>query len=409
MEHDPFWDNLDSLEEFADAVSEFLHCPITIEDRNHRLLAYSTHDERTDPARVSTIIGRRVPEKVINSLWKEGVIPSLLNSREPVRVKKLDDIGLGDRIAISIWNKDEVLGFIWALEIDQKLDDDDFAFLKRAQAALKNKLLPMQARKDKKEERSQELFWKLLTSHYGTNEAVIQNFLRLQINPSDTFALAVFQFQNDISSQEEKQIMYLLKIHQRLKILLYTVDHQKLILLISLDQLDQPLTTLSEFVQTFVAKMEERFGVGQITPSFSSLHQDYLQVEKAYKEALSVISMKEKFPREMKEIFGYQNLGIYQFIDVLLEKRTKDGFKNHALVKLHEYDDKHHSDLVLTLETFLDKDSNVNEAAKALNVHVNTLNYRLKRIAEIGEINMKDPNQKTTLYIDLKLEHFKRI
>jgi len=409
MKHDPFWDSLDSLEEFADAVSEFLQCPITIEDRNHRLLAYSTHDERTDPARISTIIGRRVPEKVINSLWKEGVIPSLLNSREPVRVKSLDDIGLGDRVAISIWNKDEVLGFIWALEIDQTLDEDDYAFLKRAANALKNKLLPLQARKDKKDERSQELFWKLLTSHFESNDAIIENFHRLQMNPSSTFALAVFQFQQDITSNEEKQILYLLKINQRLKILLNTVDHQKLILLISLDQLDQPMTALSDFVQTFVAKMEERFGVEKITPSFSSLHSDYLQVERAYKEALSVISMKEKFPSEVKNIYGYQNLGIYQFIEVLLEKRTKDGFKNHALEKLKEYDEQHNSNLVETLETFLNKDNNINDTAKALNVHVNTLNYRLKRISEIGEINLKDPNQKTTLYIDLKLEHFKRI
>lgn len=409
MEHDPFWDNLDSLEEFADAVSEFLHCPITIEDANHRLLAYSTHDERTDPARISTIIGRRVPEKVINSLWKEGVIPTLLDSHEPVRVKKLNDIGLDNRVAISIWKKDEVLGFIWALEIDKTFDEKDYAFLKRAANAAKNKLLPLQARKDKKVERSQELFWKLLTSHYESNEAIIENFLRLQINPSSSFALAVFKFQDDITNNEEKQISYLLKINQSLKILLYTVDHQELILLISLDQLDQPLTKLSEFVQAFVLKMEERFGVPRITPSFSSLHKDYLQVEQAYHEALSVLSMKEKFPSEVKDIFGYQNLGIYQFIEVLLDKRTKDGFKNHALEKLKEYDQKHNSDLVLTLDTFLNKDNNVLETAKALNVHVNTLNYRLKRISEIGEINLKDPNQKTTIYIDLKLERFRKI
>jgi len=409
MEYDSIWDNLDSLEEFADAVSEFLHCPVTIEDRNHRLLAYSTHDERTDPARISTIIGRRVPEKVINSLWKEGIIPSLLNSRDPVRVKKIEDIGLGDRVAVSIWHKNEVLGFIWALEIDRVLGEAEFAFLKRAAQAIKNKLLPMQARRDKKEERSQEFFWKLLTSHFQTEEAIIENFHRLQINPSSSYALAVFQFREDISSSEEKKILYLLKTIQQLKIMLYTIDHQKLILLIALDHIDQPLTTLSEFVQTFVEKTEERFGVGEITPAFSSLHTDYLDVERAYKEALSVIAIKEKFPHEVKEIFGYQNLGIYRFIDVLLEKRTKDGFKNHALEKLREYDEKHQTNLTETIETFLDKDNNVHEAAKALNVHVNTLAYRLKRIAEIGEINLKDPNQKITLYIDLKLERFKHL
>lgn len=140
IKNDPFRSNFDSLEEFADVVSEVLHCPITIEDANHRLIAYSTHDERTDPARVSTIIGRRVPEKVINALWKEGVIPALLKSREPIRVKTLDEIGLGDRVAVSIWKKEEVLGFIWALEVDKHLDEHALVLLKQAAEAAKNKL-----------------------------------------------------------------------------------------------------------------------------------------------------------------------------------------------------------------------------------------------------------------------------
>ncbi|MFC3886358.1 PucR family transcriptional regulator [Bacillus songklensis] len=407
IKNDPFRGNFDSLEEFADVVSEVLHCPITIEDANHRLIAYSTHDERTDPARVSTIIGRRVPEKVINNLWKEGVIPALLKSREPVRVKTMDDIGLGDRVAVSIWKNEEVLGFIWALEVDKSLNEQDLVLLKQAAEAAKNKLLQLQARKNKKEERFQEFFWKLLTGHIQSNEETMENFRLLKITPPSSFAVAVLQFEEDITNEEEKQISYLLQTNQRLKTALYTIDHHQFILLVSLHQIDQPLNKLNDFVQTFVHKMEERFAVKSIKPAFSSVYSDYQKVEKAYREALTVLSMKEKFPSEVNEIHGYQNLGIYQFIDVLLEKRTNDGYENHALKKLHEYDDKHNSDLVETLEAFLNKDNNVNEAAKTLNVHTNTLNYRLKRISEIGEINLKDPNQKMTLYIDLKLEKFK--
>ena len=122
--HDPFKTAFDSLDEFADLISQVLMCPITIEDANHRLLAYSTHDERTDPARISTIIGRRVPEKVINQLWKEGTIPALLKTQEPIRVKNMNDIGLNNRVAISIWKQDEVIGFIWAIEIDKSLKND---------------------------------------------------------------------------------------------------------------------------------------------------------------------------------------------------------------------------------------------------------------------------------------------
>lgn len=407
MNNDPFRTSFDSLEEFADVVSEVLQCPITIEDANHRLLAYSSHDDITDPARISTIIGRRVPEKVINSLWKEGVIPALLNNKEPIRVKSLDDIGLGDRVAVSIWKKDEVLGFIWALEINKKLNEEELALLTKAANTAKNKLLQLHIRKNKKDERFQEFFWKLLTSHFHSDKEIQENFHLLQINPPQSFAVAVFQFQEEITAEEEKQITYLIKINQRLKIILHTVDQKHLIILISLDYIDQPISTLTQFVSVFVQKMESHFGVELITPSFSGVYHHFQSVEKAYREAITVLSMKEKFPMEMKDIHGYQNLGIYQFIDVLLEKRTKDGYENLSLRLLHEYDRKHNSDLVKTLEVFLNNDNNTNDAAKALNVHANTLSYRLKRISEIGEIDLKNPNQKITLYLDLKLEKFK--
>ena len=57
---------------------------------------------------------------------ERGSYSYLLKSREPIRVKKIDDIGLGDRVAISIWNKEDVLGFIWALEIKRSLTEQDY-------------------------------------------------------------------------------------------------------------------------------------------------------------------------------------------------------------------------------------------------------------------------------------------
>ncbi|WP_353625757.1 hypothetical protein [Bacillus sp. JCM 19041] len=102
----------DSLDDFADAISERLHCPVTIEDSNHHLLAYSSHEDETDAARISTIIGRRVPERVINRFWKDGVIPTLNKSDEPLVIPTISDIGLGNRVAISIRKNEEVLGYI---------------------------------------------------------------------------------------------------------------------------------------------------------------------------------------------------------------------------------------------------------------------------------------------------------
>ncbi|MEH7517736.1 PucR family transcriptional regulator [Priestia megaterium] len=405
---DPFKENFDTLEEFADRISEVLNCPITIEDANHRLLAYSTHDERTDQARIATIIGRRVPEKVINNLWKEGIIPKLLETNEPVRVKNINEIGLGDRIAISIWKNEEVLGFIWAVEIEKSLGDEEVELLKKAANVLKNKLLQLQIRKYKREERSQEFFWKLLTGHIKSRQEISEAFYEAQITAPSTFSIAIFRFQEDITPEAERQISYMLKTMHRLKIVLYTIDCNDLILLLSLDAVENPLDEQRDFADYFRGNMYERFDVTQIKASCSSIYSSHDHIEKSYKEALNVLDMKSKFPEETKEIINYQELGIYQFLDVILEKRVQDQFENHSLKKLTDYDLRHNSNLVETLEVFLNNDNNINEAAKELNVHMNTLSYRLKRISEIGDINLKDVNQKMTLYIDIKLMKYKK-
>ncbi len=149
----------------------------------------------------------------------------------------------------------------------------------------------------------------------------------MQIAPPSNYAICVLQFPNEITREVEKQISYLLKTIQQPKILLYTIDHSQLILFISLDQLEQPLRLLEQFCLLFVDKMKERFGIMSITQGFSGVYQDYQRIEKAYREALTVISIKGKFPSEAGGIHSYQSLGIYQYIDVLLEKKKKNSTK----------------------------------------------------------------------------------
>ncbi|MEK3807343.1 PucR family transcriptional regulator [Metabacillus sp. SLBN-84] len=400
---DPFHHHSDRLEDVADRISEVLQCPITIEDVNHRLLAYSTHDDCTDQARISTIIGRRVPEKVINSLWKDGTIPMLLQTDDPIRVKNIDEVGLGNRIAISIWKNEEVLGFIWALEIDKKLTDEELGLLKKAAQVVKGKLLNFHNRTSKKEERNQEFFWKLLTGHIQQKDEILNGFHEIGVTPPSQHSVVLFRFSEEIKEPTEKQINYLLQTTQQVHVLLSTLDQNELIVLLS-PKSDQPLYDIKQFVDWTILQLSERFKIDRVKAAIGSIYREIDQIELSYKEALSVQNIKKRFTEETDGLNSFSELGIYQYLDLLHEKQQKEGFVHYSLRRLKEYDQVHHTDLVETLETYLDKDSNVNEAAKALNVHVNTLGYRMKRISQIAELDLRNPNQKITIYLSLKLD-----
>ena len=77
------------------------------------MLAYSSTQDVADPARVSTIVGRRVPDEVIAGLRGRGVFRRLARSDEPFFVPA--GRGLGARLVVPVRAGTEWLGSIWAV------------------------------------------------------------------------------------------------------------------------------------------------------------------------------------------------------------------------------------------------------------------------------------------------------
>ena len=108
--HAPVQDDLFAL---ADAAAALVDAPVTIEDAQSRVLAYSSRQDDTDPARVSTIVGRRVPDEVLATLRAQGVFRRLARSPEPVFVPASG--GRKPRLVIPVRAGGEWLGSIWAV------------------------------------------------------------------------------------------------------------------------------------------------------------------------------------------------------------------------------------------------------------------------------------------------------
>ncbi|OIJ08528.1 PucR family transcriptional regulator [Anaerobacillus arseniciselenatis] len=403
LNKDPFKETFGSLENLVDKISDVLQCPVTIEDANHRLLAYSSHEGQSDKARVDTIIARRVPEKVINSLWRAGIIPKLNQSNDPVRISEINDIGLGDRVATAIVSKNGILGYIWVLEIDKRLSEEQFSLLKQAAQTAKNQLLQVQVRKKKKQEGHQELFWQILTGHLKSHEEIKEKIEQFGLPPSLPASVIIFQFKDEITPKIESHISYMVTTTQQLRITFFVISRHELILLGSPLQGSEDKSATVNFIEDFISQMGKRFKVNNIQGACGSSYDTYEKVEKSYHEAITVLNIKNQFPQEVGDTYSYQQLGIYRYLEVLLKKKQEDGYENATLKKLGEYDGINKTQLLETLEIYLNNDSNVNDAAKELHIHTNTLIYRLKRIVEIADIDLKNPNQKMTLYLDIKL------
>jgi hypothetical protein len=74
-----------------------------------------------------------------------------------------------------------------------------------------------------------------------------------------------------------------------------------------------------------------------------------------------------------------------------------------SLARLIEYDEQHRGSLVATLQAWLDAFGDVSAASELLFLHPNTFRYRLRRLAEVGEIDLTDPEQRFVAMLQLRV------
>ncbi|GAA2832088.1 PucR family transcriptional regulator [Nonomuraea rubra] len=97
----------------ADSLADVIGGPVTIEDRHSRVLAYSRSQQAGDPARLETILARRVPDRLRELFQQQGVFARLATTDEPVFVPADPGNGLTGRMAVAVRAGRELLGSVW--------------------------------------------------------------------------------------------------------------------------------------------------------------------------------------------------------------------------------------------------------------------------------------------------------
>jgi sugar diacid utilization regulator/GAF domain-containing protein len=89
-------------------------------------------------------------------------------------------------------------------------------------------------------------------------------------------------------------------------------------------------------------------------------------------------------------VMRFEDLGVLQFLIAPAGVDDLRRFAAGVLGRLIEYDTHHDGQLVITLDRWFEHGGNTSRTARSLQVHPKTLAYRLKRIAEVGELDLDD-------------------
>jgi PucR C-terminal helix-turn-helix domain/GGDEF-like domain len=138
-----------------------------------------------------------------------------------------------------------------------------------------------------------------------------------------------------------------------------------------------------------------------VTVARSRPTRDPVDLHRAGAEALLAANVAEA--RGVASL-SFEETGAYR---LLLPAMSEDpaelqGFFDETVATLVTYDEQYETELVRTLETFLDADGNVARTAEKLFTHRHTIRYRLDRVRELSGLDVASSDGRERLSLGLK-------
>jgi sugar diacid utilization regulator len=128
---------------------------------------------------------------------------------------------------------------------------------------------------------------------------------------------------------------------------------------------------------------------------------DPVDVHRAGFEALLAANVAEA---QASTLLSFEDTGAYR---LLLPAMSDDPgelerFHEETVAPLLAYDDQYETELVRTLETFLDEDGSVARTSEKLFTHRHTIRYRLERVRELTGLDVSSTDGRERLGLGLK-------
>lgn len=369
----------DDLFTLADAAAAVVDAPVTIEDAQSRVLAYSSRQDVTDPARVSTIVGRRVPDEVLASLRARGVFRRLARSAEPVFVPA-DPNGTLPRLVIPVRAGGEWLGSIWAV-VEDRPPAATVAELVQTANVVALHLLRLRAQADLTRRVSADRLRGVLSG----DVAGVESWL-----PAGPWRVALVGGPgSDVAGRLD---LWESVCRRRAwpQPLLADLDG-RVYAVVRDDDAAEPGTWvwLRAVVEKAAAdELDLTAAAGQ--PAYEARElagskAEALEVERA-RGGRPVASLEELWAevtvaRAAASLRGGRLLG--------------------PLEVLREQDEQRGTEYLTTLAAWLDHPGEPSRAARAIHVHPNTLRYRMNRIADLAGLDLEQPQTRLALRLQL--------
>ena len=114
-----------NLNDLAHALGELLDRSVTFEDAAGKLLAFHDAGSDVDSVRDQTLEKSQSPAATFEALEAAGLLDEMRRTVEPIRIPSMPEIGMTARVVAPIRLGNELIGLVWIIEGDVALSELD--------------------------------------------------------------------------------------------------------------------------------------------------------------------------------------------------------------------------------------------------------------------------------------------
>jgi hypothetical protein len=373
----------------ANAIAAMVGGAVAIEDPRRRVLAYSSLPEQPiDEARQQGILGRQVPDLPTN----DDLYRQLQRAAGVVRYPAQGDVL--PRMAVAVRSGAELLGSIWVVESTPLGTEAEQALLDASRLAALH-LLRARAGNDVERRARGELLRGLLDGRSAPDLVAS----RLGIDPTTPIAVLGFALPEEAATDEiESDALADLAHVQCAAVSPHAsvlVQARTLYVLVP-----APALTRKRLTQVASSVVER---------AKTARHLDVAGAVGASVEGLSQVMRSRA---DVDAVLRLIKPGAVAAVEDLLPQVVLLDLRSHlasmphlrlpALEAMLEHDVVHGTPYAESVRAYLAANADVPLAAESVSVHANTFRYRMRRVRELFDLDLDDPDVRLVVWLQLR-------
>lgn len=385
----------------AQSLAERIHGMVSIENARSHVLAYSASNDEADELRRLSILGRAGPPEHLEWIGQWGIFDALRAGNEVVRVAERPELGLRPRLAVGIYRPAPdarrppvFAGTIWVQQGSTPLADDAEEMLRGAAVLAGRILARLAARPSTQARRVQQLLG-LTDAGPVTPDDVAAAARDLGLSADGPAALVGW----DATGSTPR----LARLDEVIALSANAFRHDAQVatrasrIYVLLPQ-TQPRAVAS-WARGAVGALRAELGV-QLRAAIAAPIAGLGGVAAARVEIDRVLDSAERHPVSIGPVTSLAEARTTVLLDEIVTLvGGEDRLLDPRIAQLRAQEPV----LAETLRTYLDSFGDIGAAARSLQVHPNTVRYRVRRIERLLAVSLADPEVRLLFSLSLRV------